>query len=320
VTDAFPAGGLLPGIVAGFACAFFSAVTYLVSRHHGVLERAEGRRHTGLRLLVLAHMIMAVVCLPLAWLGWPERSPDLRQVWPPLAASTGCYLLGQAAFQTALRRVEASRLSPLLGLKLAMLAGLVTLGFGQPLDQRQWLAVSLCIAAAAVMQSGRGGVPAAPMALMVSACLCFALADIGIVRLIDGLQTGGGPDGEPLGRLEAGGLAMVITYAACGLLFAPLAPGLRPHSRQDWTSAAVYSTTWLLSMVGLYVCFGLVGVIFGNILQSTRGIMSVVLGAGLAHLGWHELEQRVDRATLVRRLAAAALMTAAIALYVIDLS
>ncbi len=313
-------GDLALGVVAGLACALFSAISYLVSRHHGVLERAEGRRNAGLRLLVLAHLIMAVVCLPLAWWAWPERSPDLAQVWPPLAASAGCYLLGQSAFFTALRRVEASRLSPLLGLKIAMLAGLVTLGFGQPLDQRQWLAVSLCVAAAAVMQWGRGGVPAVPMMLMVSCCLCFALADIGIVRLIDGLQTGGGADGTPLGRLHAGGLALTLTYAACGVLFAPLVVGLRPHSRQAWASAAVYSATWLLSMIGLYTCFGLVGTVFGNILQSTRGIMSVVLGAGLAHLGWHDLEQRVDRAALVRRLAAAVLMTAAIALYVIDLS
>jgi hypothetical protein len=63
-----------------------------------------------------------------------------------------------------------------------------------------------------------------------------------------------------------------------------------------------------------------VGVVFGNILQSTRGVMSVAIGAALAHLGWHDLEQRVDRSTLLRRLTAALLMTAAIALYVIDLS
>ena len=47
--------------------------------------------------------------------------------------------------------------------------------------------------------------------------------------------------------------------------------------------------------------------------------MSVAIGATLAQLGWHELEQRVDRVTLLRRLAAALLMTAAIALYVVDL-
>ena len=47
--------------------------------------------------------------------------------------------------------------------------------------------------------------------------------------------------------------------------------------------------------------------------------MSIAIGATLAHFGWHELEQRVDQATLLRRMAAALLMTAAIALYVIDL-
>jgi len=320
VNDPVSAGDLVVGILSGLACAFFSAVSYLVSRHHGVLQRAEGRRNSGLRLLVLAHSVMGVVCIPLAWLAWPARPPDLRMVWPPLAASAGCYLVGQAAFFTALRRVEASRLSPLLGLKLAMLAGLVTLGLGQPLDSRQWLAVSLTVAAAAVMQAGRGGVPAAALALMLSCCLCFALADLGIIRLIDALQTGGAASGAPLGRLHAGGLALAITYAACGLIFAPLVPFLRPHTRTDWTLAAGYSVSWLLSMAGLYVCFGLVGAVFGNILQSTRGIMSVVLGAGLAQLGWHELEQKIDAATLLRRLAAAALMTAAIALYVIDLA
>jgi len=46
----------------------------------------------------------------------------------------------------------------------------------------------------------------------------------------------------------------------------------------------------------------------------------VVFGAALAHLGWHELEQRVDRATLVRRVAATLLMTVAIAVYVIDVA
>jgi hypothetical protein len=320
VNELLPAGDLVVGIVSGLACAVFSAISYLVSRHHGVLQRAEGRRNAGLRLLVLAHLIMGLVCIPLAWIGWPARPPDMRLVWPPLAASAGCYLIGQAAFFTALKRVEASRLSPLLGLKLAMLAGLVTLGFGQPLDARQWLAVSLTVAAAAVMQAGRGRVPAVPLALMIACCLCFALADLGIVRLIDALQMGGSASGAPLGRLHAGGLAMALTYATCGAVFAPLVPLLRPHTRMDWTLAAGYSTSWLLSMAGLYVCFGLVGAVFGNILQSTRGIMSVVLGAGLAQLGWHELEQRVDRATLLRRLAAAALMTAAIALYVIDLS
>jgi hypothetical protein len=55
-------------------------------------------------------------------------------------------------------------------------------------------------------------------------------------------------------------------------------------------------------------------------MQSTRGMLSIVIGAGLANAGWHGLETRLDRGTLIRRLLAAALMTAAIALYVIDVT
>jgi len=308
------------GIASGLAAAFFSAISYLISRHHGLRQRAAGRRGTALRLLVLAHLIMAAVCIPLVWIAWPARSPDMRQAAAPLAASVGFYVLGQIALFAALKRVEASRLAPLMGLKIAMLAAIVSFALGHVLDTRQWLAVSLSVAAAALMQAGSSAVPVRPLALLLSCCFCFAIADLAIIDLIDALQTGVSAAGEPLGRLHAGGLAMTLTYAACGAVFAPLVLRLRPLARDDWQAATGYSAAWLLSMCGLYCCFGLVGPVFGNILQSTRGVMSVVLGASLAHLGWHELEQRVDRSTLLRRIAAALLMTAAIALYVIDLS
>lgn len=304
------------GIASGLTAAFLSAVSYLVSRHHGIQQRAVGRQGSALRLLVLSHLLMAAVCIPLAWAAWPAKPPDIQQIAPPLVASVGCYLLGQLAFFAALKRVEASRLSPLLGLKIAMLAVIVSFGLGSVLATRQWLAVSLSVGAAAVMQVGKGAVPAGPLALLLSCCLCFAIADLGIINLIDAVQTGVSTSGHPISRLHAGGLAMALTYAACGLAFLPLAPRLRPFAKADWIASAQYATAWLAAMVGLYCCLGLVGAVFGNILQSTRGLMSVVLGAALAHLGWHELEQKVDRATLLRRIASAVLMTAAIAAYV----
>jgi drug/metabolite transporter (DMT)-like permease len=238
----------------------------------------------------------------------------------PLALSVGFYLLGQSSLFAALKRVEASRMAPLLGLKIVMLAVIVSFVLGHVLDTRQWLAVALSVAAAVMLQAGRGAVPSQAFGFVLACCLCFAIADIYIIRLIDGLQAGAMTSSVVISRLHAGGLAMTLTYGLCGLLFVPLVVGLRPYTRTDWVAASQYASAWLLSMVGLYCCFGLVGVVFGNILQSTRGVMSVAIGAALAHLGWHELEQRIDRATLLRRLAAALLMTAAIALYVIDLS
>jgi len=307
------------GVVSGLAAACFSAISYLVSRHYGLRQRVLGRKGSALRLLAVSHLLMAAVCIPLTWAAWPAASPPVRLFAVPLAASVGFYLLGQSSLFAALKRVEASRMAPLLGLKIVMLAIIVSFVLGHVLDTRQWLAVALSVAAAVMLQAGRGAVPAGAFSFVLSCCLCFAVSDIFILRLIDGLQAGAIESSEVISRLHAGGLAMTLTYGVCGVLFAPLVVALRPYTRTDWAAGAQYGFAWLISMVGLYCCFGLVGVVFGNILQSTRGVMSVVLGAVLAHLGWHELEQRVDRATLLRRLAAALLMTAAIALYVIDL-
>jgi len=308
------------GVSAGLAAAFFSAVSYLISRQHGLRQRGLGRQHVALRLLAVAHLLMAAVCGPLIWAGWPTPAPAWEFFAIPASGSAGCYLIGQTAVFAALKRAEASRVAPLLGLKIVMLAMIVSFVLHHELDARQWVAVGLSVVAAGLLQAGRERVSAAAFGFVLASCLCFAISDIWIVSLIDGLQAGTTAAGGSLGRLHAGGLALALTYALCGILFAPVVVALWPHRRADWSGAAAYATAWLAAMTGLYCCFGLVGVVLGNILQSTRGVMAVVLGAALAHHGWHDLEQRVDRATLLRRVAAALLMTAAIAVYVVDLS
>lgn len=304
------------GVAAGLVAAAASAVSYLVARHHG--GRTGG---AGLRLLVPAHALMGAVCLPLAWLLRPAALPPVGGWLPSLVLSAGCYLAGQACISAALLRMPASRLAPLLGLKIVMLAGLVSCLPDGRLDHRQWVAVALAVAAAALLHheprtAGRS-VAAGGLATVLAGCLCFAVSDLGIMGLLDALQrpVAGRP---PLGRLHAGAFAMALTYVLCGAAALPFMPRFGPRHARDWLAPAQYATAWLGGMAALYVCFGVVGVVFGNILQSTRGIMAVGAGAALAHLGWHELEERVDRATLLRRLAAAALMTAAIGLYVVD--
>ena len=148
-------------------------------------------------------------------------------------------------------------------------------------------------------------------------CICFAIADLGIVEMIDAIQTS-----LPLSRFSAGCLALFLTYVFIGLIVSPLtlfeyAQQPSPTTR-DWQAAAEYSAAWLLAMFGLYACIGYVGVILSTILQSTRGIMSVILGAILSGQGWHKLESRVERHVLLKRLIAAICMTTAVALYVVS--
>ncbi|MEX0670146.1 MAG: tyrosine-type recombinase/integrase [Pirellulales bacterium] len=100
------------------------------------------------------------------------------------------------------------------------------------------------------------------------------------MRLIDLLSAGCGLD-----RLRAGGLAMLLNYSLCGglcglvIVAAPLTPltSLRATDpvAADWSAAGRYAVTWLIAMVLLYTCFALTGAVFGNVIQSTRGLMSI---------------------------------------------
>lgn len=307
--------GIAAGLVSG-ACMSFS---YLLSRHHALAQPGAERPAAALGLLLRAHVVMAGVATAGVMLLQPLALPPLARFILPLAGAAGFYLLGNIILFGLLRTLEASRLTPFLGLKVFILAMIVAIFLREPLSATQWLAVGLSVAATALLQGTAGGLPGAALGRVLVVCLCFALSDLFIVRLIDALDASGP---GPSARLFAAVVGMLLNYVACGVVCMPivLLGWLRPAAGtagQAWRTAAAYAATWLLAMAALYACFALVGAVFGNVVQSTRGIMSVVIGATLAHFGWHELEQRVDRATLVRRIGAASLMTAAIAVYVL---
>jgi hypothetical protein len=107
-----------------------------------------------------------------------------------------------------------------------------------------------------------------------------------------------------------------MTYVICGLgsaLWFPFAGGRKVL--KDWRPALPFAICWMAAMVLLFACFGLVGPVYGNISQATRGILSIILGFILARLGFQHLEKRIQRGVLYRRLAAAALMCTAIWLF-----
>ena len=305
--------GIAAGLFSG-ACMSFS---YLLSRHHALEHPLGARPRVALGLLLRSHAVMGVVAAPAAACLWTGGIPTVERCMVPLVAAAGLYLLGNILLFGLLRRVEASRLTPFLGLKVFILAVVVAVILEQPLTATQWAAVALSVVATALLQGTAGGLPGRALGRILLVCLCFAASDLFIVRLIDALDTSAAGDSR---RLIAAVLGMLLTYVACGAACgaALLTGRFRPPAGvawPAWRAAGTYAATWLIAMAALYICFALVGAVFGNVVQSTRGIMSVVVGAVLAHLGWHELEQQVDRATLVRRIGAASLMTAAIAMY-----
>ncbi len=159
-----------------------------------------------------------------------------------------------------------------------------------------------------VLNYSGGSNPPAALFAVIGGCCSFAMSDTFIRILMLRL--------EPVGSvLLASGVAVSMSFALAGLLSAVLLPWLGSRRPADWLEAIPFALTWLGAMICLYTAFAIVGLVFGAILQSTRGIMSVLLGAAVAKVGWVGLEQKLKRRVLIRRLVAAMLMTGAIGLY-----
>ena len=132
------------------------------------------------------------------------------------------------------------------------------------------------------------------------------MSDLNIRWLVEALN-----DAGP----RASALAVCLTYIFCG--FAGL-PGLRRAesvSLAMWLRAAPYAACWLASMFLLFAAIAMAGVVPAVIAQAARGLFSIGVGVIVARLGWIDLEPRVGRAIVWKRVAATLLMIAAIALY-----
>jgi hypothetical protein len=295
---------VLSGICFGLGAAFCQSLSYVFS---GLFVRTfQLRPHV---LLVLAHVAMglaSVVALPLVL---PDALPGLREYGGPLVGGVVCYLSGQTGLFLALRHTDASRVSPLLGLKLPVLAGFSVLFLGAHYVAVQWLALGLCLLAALLLNVSGPRIRLSSLGWILWACLGYCASDLNIRLLVDRLQGGG------LSLLRACLVGGFLSYTLCGALALALLPLVPWREPRLWRYALPFAAAWLGAMLLLFACFGAVGVVFGNIVQSTRGLLSILLGLLLSAAGHVNLEARASASVWLRRLLAAVLMVLSIALF-----
>ena len=75
--------------------------------------------------------------------------------------------------------------------------------------------------------------------------------------------------------------------------------------------------SWLIGVFLMIASFGLLGVVFGNILQSARGLFSIILGVFVAYAGFEALEPKITKKILIQRMLAAVLMAGAVTLFLL---
>lgn len=295
---------MIQGIIFGLLAAMAQSLCYLFSRRF-VMRPG----NTSTVLFGLAHVCMGVFALALLPFCYASSVYAVGAYGWPMAGAVFFYMVGQVCLFQAVKITDASRVAPLLGLKILILSLIAVLFTLETVTPWQWVAVVLSVAAALALNYSGAGIPWRGIAAILGACLGYCLSDLSIVLLTKRLA----PDGALRGILLATCLSYILSaWVGVALVFGGSRENRAP---QKWKEALPVAITWFAAMICLFVCFRLLGAVFGNIVQSTRGPLSVLLGAAIAHVGHEHLEARVGGWTLLRRVAAAVVMCLAIALF-----
>ena len=289
------------GILAGFFSAFLQSTSYVFSRRFVLKHHDPGR------LVVCSQAVMCLFGLVTLALTLPfVRLPLSGEFFTLLAVFVAASNVGYFCFFRALREIEASRLSSLLGLKIVVLAAISITLLRQPLHGLQYFAVALSAVAAVGMNFTGGPLNRRGCLFLLLTLLSYATADLVETRMIQLMP------GE---NLFLNSVAVTgIAFTALGMV-SSLALFRRRCSRSCFIDAVPYAVSWYLAMIFLFASFGAIGVLFGNIIQASRGLISVLLGLLLLKIGLDRLEPRVDARAWIRRAVMAILMLAAMALY-----
>lgn len=287
------------GILSGLLAAVLQGCSYFLSRHFLM------RSGNALQLLIVSQLILAAVALPALPFLTPASAWSTANLVPLLNCSL-TFLLGQLAFFQALRRIESSQLASIIGLKVVLVPFLLFLFTGALFSRGQLAALALALAAALLMNyRGGGRFQWHGMGYCFAALLFYSWSDIGVKMLVSGIEAGS--------TMRAALVGVCFNNVFIGLVLLPFA--VKFTRRRMYREALPYALCWGAGIVGIFVCFGFIGPAFGNIVQSMRGVISLLIGIVLAHCGYDYLERKASRAVWRRRGAAALAMVLAIAVY-----
>lgn len=286
-------------IIILIAAVFYAAGALLVKR---AAELGVGAWRTAF----VANMIGALLYLPVLGFGGTWR---WELWWQPMIVAV-CYVGGQVLTFLSFDRGDVSVATPVLGIKILLVAVLVALSGGEALRWQLWVAAILAVVGVALLSRRKIASVHHHVGWTIltagGAAACFATLDVLVQRWSPHWG---------LGRF----LPLVVGIAAVFSL------GFIPRFRAPLS--AIPWTTWRWLLGGALV-IGIQSTLFVslvaakghaasiNVVYSSRGLWSVILVWWLGH--WvHSREQHLDRDVLIWRLAGATTMIAAIALVLI---
>ena len=281
------------------AAIFYAAGALLVKR---AAELGVGAWRTAF----VANMLGALLYLPLLGLGGTWRG---ELWWQPVIVAL-CYVGGQVLTFFSFDYGDVSVATPVLGIKILLVAVLVAVWGGEALRWQLWVAAVLAVTGIAMLNrrtvASRHHHVGRTIVTAGGAAACFATLDVLVQRWSPHWG---------LGRF----LPLVVAIAAVFSL------GFIPRFRAPLSAISWPTWRWLL---GGTVIIGIQSIVFVslvaarghaasiNVVYSSRGLWSVIFVWWLGH--WvQSREQHLDQGVLRWRLAGATTMIAAIALVLI---
>ena len=293
-----------------FMGIFAAALTALLQSFSYISSAAFNKRYdSSFKLMIYSQFAMGVVSVPISLIFFPAgllETPVASTLWMILWILITC--AGQYFFFATQKEIESSRLSSLLGLKIVVLA-VITMAFSrQMIPFLRIIAILLATVGAVCMNGGKATrrVSLKAVLLLASTVVTYCVADLVETKLLNMSRTG---------NIWCDGLGVCATcYMLLGVLMIPLFKKIG-FSGEQLKCATPYGVLYFFSQVALFVSFGLVGPVFANVVQSSRGMISVAIGVLLCQLGFSSLDVKGDRKLWIRRFICSGIMTAAIIIY-----
>lgn len=291
---------MLTGILFGLTTAVLQTASYFFSRTY--LQR------TGSPVILLAasQLVIALISLLAAPFVVPKAALDWKYL-PAIMLTSWGFLIGHCFFFKALKVIESSRIASLLGLKVVVVPLFLSLVFKEHFGWGQWCALVLAMGAAMLINYRGGNLFVwKGMGYFLCTLPMYAWSDIGIQILIRQL-----PVESPI---HAAAIGAVFSNLLVGLTLLPVACYKRVSFVQ-FRNSLPYALCWGTAAVLFFFCFSYLGAAFGNVVQASRGPMSLLAGIILAKLGCSWLEERVPVRIWIFRAVASLMMFSAIVLY-----
>jgi len=236
-------------------------------------------------------------------------APPVREYAGSALLSVFFLLAGNAAALCMLKTVDASRISPLLAVKVPLLALFSFFVLRETYTPWQWAGVALVLPAAWLLCKAGKSIPAVALAWVVAGSALYGAADYCILLVLDAFKPCGGV-------LRPSMLAFCAVFIAGGMVGGvAMLCGLAPAREHYARSIVPYTAFWFFSLMALFASFALLGIVNGNIVQSVRGLTAIGLGWCVARAGFTKLEEHATPAVVLRRVVAGVLTVLAVLLF-----